>query len=149
MTTPTTPALLAIYRDIFAEITAKAIAQYDDTADPEKVTGYTLPVGPIHRAAGKLDFQMFNGEAHLRRAVERIDEIEAALARPSPPSDAIAKAYAVCVMVTKASMCETRPSRGESFIGWQAGDGGSAAEILTAARVVIAAMQPVTEGGEA
>lgn len=63
--------LIALYRDIFAEITAKAIPVCAPTSDdPERVRHYIVPVGPIHRAAGKLNFQMFNGEAHLKAATE-------------------------------------------------------------------------------
>jgi hypothetical protein len=51
-----------IYRDIFAEITAKAIPHTDpESDDPEMIDYYTIPVGPIHRAAGKVGFQMFDG----------------------------------------------------------------------------------------
>lgn len=69
--------LVALYRDIFAEITAKAIPVCDPKSDdPERVRHYIVPVGPLHRAAGRLHFQMFNGEAHLARAVGRINELE-------------------------------------------------------------------------
>lgn len=71
---------IALYRDIFAEITAKAEPLCEDRSDPDKVTGYRLPTGPLHRAAGKLSFQMFNGERHLTAAVERVRELEAGLA---------------------------------------------------------------------
>lgn len=71
-----TEGLIQVYRDVFAEITAKAIAQCDDENEPEKITGYWLPVGPLHRAAGKLGFQMFDGEKHLAAAVARIAELE-------------------------------------------------------------------------
>jgi hypothetical protein len=71
----------ALYRDIFAEITAKAIPVCDPTSDdPERVRHYQLPVGPLHRAAGKLGFQMFNGEQHLVEAVKEIARLKAALA---------------------------------------------------------------------
>jgi hypothetical protein len=63
-------------RDIFTEITAKAQPLCEDTSDAEKITGYRLPVGPLHRAAGKLNFQMFDGERHLAQAVARIHELE-------------------------------------------------------------------------
>jgi hypothetical protein len=65
----------ALYRDIFAEITAKAQPECADESDPEKVTSYRLPVGPIHRAAGKLGFQMFDGEKHLARAVNDLEAL--------------------------------------------------------------------------
>jgi hypothetical protein len=71
----------ALYRDIFAEITAKAQPLCEDGSDPEKITGYRLPVGPLHRAAGNLSFQMFDGERHLTQAVNRIHELEAELGR--------------------------------------------------------------------
>lgn len=69
----------SVYRDIFAEITAKAQPLCEDESDPEKITGYRLPVGPLHRAAGKTGFQMFNGEAHLARAVRDIDRLKTTL----------------------------------------------------------------------
>lgn len=69
--------LVDLYRDIFAEITAKAIPVCAPTSDdPERVRHYIVPVGPIHRAAGKLNFQMFNGEKHLRAAVEEIGRLK-------------------------------------------------------------------------
>lgn len=61
---------VTVYRDIFAEITAKATALEFDPKDPERIVAYRVPVGPIHRAAGKLGFQMFDGEAHLSAAVK-------------------------------------------------------------------------------
>jgi|ERR1700721_492655 len=45
---------------------------------------------------------------------------------------------AVCKMILKASMGETRPSRGESSIGWQRGDGVTADQVKAAARAAIA-----------
>lgn len=64
------PDLLATYRDIFAEITAKATPVCAPAGDdPDRVRHYIVPTGPIHRAAGKLNFQMFDGEAHLARAI--------------------------------------------------------------------------------
>lgn len=85
---------LKLYRDIFAEITAKALPAYDLTSDdPERVCGYRLPVGPIHRAAGKLGFQLFNGEKYLADAVAEIARLKAA-----PALDArTVKACAVAV----------------------------------------------------
>lgn len=69
--------LIVIYRDIFAEITAKAIPVCAPTSDdPERVRHYIVPVGPIHRAAGKLNFQMFNGEVYLNAAVEEISRLK-------------------------------------------------------------------------
>lgn len=73
--------LLAIYRDIFAEITAKATALEFDPADPERITAYRVPCGPLHRAAGKLGFQMFDGEKFLAKAVETIRELETEAAK--------------------------------------------------------------------
>lgn len=69
----------ARYRDVFNNITAKAVPICGDESDPEKITGYTLPVGPLHLAAGKLGHQMFNGEAHLARAVAEITQLREAL----------------------------------------------------------------------
>lgn len=40
-------------------------------------------------------------------------------------------------LFTSASMGETRPTRGESFIGWQTGDGLTARERLKIARAAI------------
>lgn len=72
---------LAIYRDIFAEITAKAVPLCEDESDPEKITGYQLPVGPLHRAAGKTGFQMFNGEQHLAKAANKLQRMEEGVER--------------------------------------------------------------------
>jgi hypothetical protein len=71
--------LIERYRDIFAEITAKAQPECADESDPERITAYWIPVGPIHRAAGKLGFQMFDGEAHMRELTERLESLEEAL----------------------------------------------------------------------
>jgi hypothetical protein len=63
--------LIALYRDIFAEITAKAAPVCDPSSDdPDRIRYYRIPVGPLHRAAGKLNFQMFDGEANLASAVK-------------------------------------------------------------------------------
>lgn len=68
---------VSIYRDIFAEITAKAIPVCDPTSeDPDRVRHYIVPVGPIHRAAGRTGFQMFDGEKHLADAIAKIRELE-------------------------------------------------------------------------
>lgn len=67
------------YRDVFAEITAKATPIEFDPNDPERITAYRVPCGPIHRAAGKVGFQMFNGEQHLTNAVAKIRELKTAL----------------------------------------------------------------------
>lgn len=56
-------------RDIFCEITAKATPYGSGPPDdPERVMMYLVPAGPIHRAAGKLGYQMFGGEQHLAQA---------------------------------------------------------------------------------
>lgn len=69
--------LIALYRDIFVEITAKAIpVTSPDSDDPERVRHYIVPVGPLHRAAGKLSVQMFNHEAYMKDVVERLRQIE-------------------------------------------------------------------------
>lgn len=69
--------LIALYRDIFVEITAKAIpVTAPDSDDPERVRHYIVPVGPLHRAAGKLSVQMFNHEAYMKDVVERLRQIE-------------------------------------------------------------------------
>ncbi len=62
-----TAATIALYRDIFAEITAKAEPLMYSAVD--SISAYKVPVGPIHRAAGKLGFQMFDGEKHLADAL--------------------------------------------------------------------------------
>lgn len=67
------------YRDVFAEITAKAVPIEFDPSDPERITAYRVPCGPIHRAAGRVGFQMFNGEQHLTNAVAKIRELKSAL----------------------------------------------------------------------
>lgn len=72
-----TTDLTALYRDIFAEITAKAQPLCEDATDPEKITAYRVPVGPVHRAAGKLDFQMFDGEKRMQEMAARIAALEA------------------------------------------------------------------------
>jgi hypothetical protein len=85
---PSDKEMLAIYRDIFAEITAKAKPYGEDVDDPERVVNYIIPCGPIHRAAGKLGFQMFNGEKYLADAIARIAELEAqieAMTHPRSP----------------------------------------------------------------
>lgn len=68
-----------VYRDIFAEITAKAIPYCGDASDPERITGYRLHTGPLHRAAGKLGFQMFDGEARMASLVERNQNLASVL----------------------------------------------------------------------
>lgn len=71
--------LVGLYRDAFAEITAKATPLEFDPKDPERITAYRVPCGPIHRAAGKVAFQMFDGEQHLKNAVEKIAMLKAVL----------------------------------------------------------------------
>lgn len=69
--------LIALYRDIFVEITAKAIPVIDpDSDDPERVRHYIIPVGPLHRAAGKLSVQMFDHEKYMKNVVERLRALE-------------------------------------------------------------------------
>lgn len=63
--------LIATYRDIFAEITAKAAPL---TNDGDRITSYAIPCGPIHRAAGKLGFQMFDGEKHMQEVLAKLVE---------------------------------------------------------------------------
>ncbi len=41
-------------------------------------------------------------------------------------------------LFTSASMSESRPTRGESFIGWQKGDGLTASERVAIARTAVA-----------
>ncbi len=72
----------ATYRDVFAEITAKAVP----AGDSDPVRHYRIQAGPIHRAAGKLGFQMFDGERHLARAVA---DLAAAEARASAMAGAL------------------------------------------------------------
>lgn len=79
--------LCATYRDIFAEITAKAIPYCGDASDPERITGYRLHTGPLHRAAGKLGFQMFDGEARMSALVERNQALSGALKELSEAAD--------------------------------------------------------------
>lgn len=64
------------YRDIFAEITTKAKPYLYDPNDPGRVVAYVIPCGPIHRAAGRVSHQMFDGEALLGAAVAKIGEVE-------------------------------------------------------------------------
>lgn len=45
--------------------------------------------------------------------------------------------YAALELLSSPSMGESRPSRGESFIGWQKGDGPSAEERLKIARAAL------------
>jgi hypothetical protein len=61
------------------------------------------------------------------------------LDNPDGPEAAglIEELVAVCEMIVKASMGETRPSRGESFIGWQRGDGANADSVRAAARAAL------------
>lgn len=69
--------LIILYRDIFAEITAKEIPVSDpESDDPERVRHYIVPVGPVHRAAGKLNFQMFDHEKYMRDVVTRLRDLE-------------------------------------------------------------------------
>lgn len=77
------------YRDIFAEITAKAIPYCGDASDPDRITGYRIHVGPIHRAAGKLGFQMFDGEERMSALVARNQALTAALKNLSDAADTI------------------------------------------------------------
>jgi len=69
---------LKAHRDCFAEITAKATPCQYDPNDPERITAYVIPAGPLHRAAGKIEGQMFDGETHLKAAAERVAELETA-----------------------------------------------------------------------
>lgn len=80
---------IAQYRDIFAEITAKAIPYCGDASDPDRITGYRLRPGPLHRAAGKLGFQMFDGEERMASLVERNQKLKAALGKLSDAADEI------------------------------------------------------------
>jgi hypothetical protein len=80
---------IKVYRDIFAEITAKAIPYCGDASDPERITGYRLHTGPLHRAAGKLGFQMFDGEARMASLVERNQNLVSVLRELSEAADDI------------------------------------------------------------
>jgi len=53
-------------------------------------------------------------------------------------NERIADLLAALKLFTSASMSESRPTRGESFIGWQRGDGSSASERVAIARTAIA-----------
>lgn len=65
-----------LYRDIFAEITAKVTPLTTDPNDPERIMSYAIPAGPIHRAAGKAGFQMFGGEEAIKQWRERAEKAE-------------------------------------------------------------------------
>lgn len=77
---------LAIYRDIFAEITAKATPI---SGEDDDIIHYVVPKGCIHRAAGKTGFQMFDGEKYMKNALERIRELEAQLKAASQPQPSV------------------------------------------------------------
>jgi hypothetical protein len=67
-------------RNTFAEITFKAIAVTDPTGDdPDRVRHYIVPVGPMHRAAGTIGHQMFDGERLLASASADASRYRAAL----------------------------------------------------------------------
>ncbi len=90
---------LAVYRDTFAEITAKATPLEHDPNDAGRITAYRVPVGPIHRAAGRLGFQMFDGELHLQNAVADIAKLKAALLSVATSTDTHwAQAHALSVL---------------------------------------------------
>jgi len=72
--------LLRLYRDCFNEITAKARPFLFDPNDPERIIAYIVPCGPLHRAAGTLGHQMFDGEKYMEAATNRIRELEAIIA---------------------------------------------------------------------
>ena len=83
------PAACDGHRDASAEITAKAIPYCGDATDPDRITGYRLHTGPLHRAAGKLGFQMFDGEARMSALVERNHMLVNALRELSDVADQI------------------------------------------------------------
>lgn len=58
-------AQVAVWRDCFEEITAKATPYGVD--DPIKC--YIIPAGPLYRAAGKTRCQAFDMDANLREAL--------------------------------------------------------------------------------
>jgi hypothetical protein len=104
--------LVELYRDIFAEITAKAQPICGDPDDPERITGYRLPVGPIHRAAGKLDFQMFDGEKHLAKAAAEI-------LRLTSRADAMREPFiAERVIVQRISEIDYWDGNGNDLLDW-------------------------------
>jgi hypothetical protein len=95
-----------IWRDCFAEITAKATPFGAHQDDPERIVSYIIPCGPIHRAAGKTNFQFFDGEQAVDRWRERALAAEAKLAAPSSPVPDASKAQ---TDETKAGECSDCP----------------------------------------
>ena len=79
---------IEVYRDIFNEITAKAVPFLTDPNDEGRILSYVIPCGPLHRAAGNAGHQMFDGERHLAAAIERIAELEKQLRERPTPKDA-------------------------------------------------------------
>lgn len=57
---------------------------------------------------------------------------------PTGSTEGLKVALVVCEMVVKASLFETRQSKGESLIGWQKGDGADALTIRNLARAALA-----------
>jgi hypothetical protein len=57
------------YRNCFAELTAKAAPYGSGPADDmHKISSYVIPAGPLHRAAGQVEGQWFDGITHLAQA---------------------------------------------------------------------------------
>lgn len=114
---------VAEYRDIFAEITAKAVPLCEDETDPDRITGYRLSTGPIDRAAGRLGFQMFDGERIMTSLVAEVEELKRLAAlQPSPsPAGDVEQLRQMALTVDHWSHCHaelfTEPTEALSKIG--------------------------------
>jgi hypothetical protein len=62
-----------MWRDCFEEITAKTTPYGSGPPDdPERVTRYIIPAGPLHRAAGKTGVQAFGMQDRIRELEEAL-----------------------------------------------------------------------------
>lgn len=100
--------------------------------------------GPWRCIERDASVQIFAGNLHLATAFA---ENRSAGFTKSPNGPAtwanarlIAEAPAMAELlrkITQASMHESRPTRGESLMGWQAGDAATAHEVYTEARALL------------
>lgn len=87
----------------------------------EKGTGVVFHWYSLHDAEGK-EIVSEDGCKQIAKIVNSFDAMRAALE-----------------LFCRASMFESRPSKGESLIGWQDGDGTTAREAIESAKAALAA----------